>query len=332
MGDVLVTSRRPAWPACVVVLACLCSFLGAGLFATLSLRSPASSSGQAGALDRGWTSLSLGARESIARGIGGDESAFLIHRASSGRLVAAGGGVSSVFDESGVVATGGSGSSLRLGLESVGRGGSVAEVRNVVPVARANRVSYRRAGVEEWYANGPLGVEQGVTLATRPRGRGVLTLVVGRVAPGEAVRLVRDRSLLLIGRRGHRSLVYGALSVTDASGRHVPAWIATAGPLIVVRVNDVAARYPLRIDPLVYEAGAELTASDGVGGDDFGFSVAISGDTVVVGAGAHQIGPNRLQGAAYVFTQPSNGGWQDATQTAELTASDGTANDELAPR
>ena len=141
--------------------------------------------------------------------------------------------------------------------------------------------------------------------------------------------MVRDRSLLLIGRRGHRSLVYGALSVTDASGRHVPAWIATAGPLIVVRVNDVAARYPLRIDPLVYEAGAELTASDGVGGDDFGFSVAISGDTVVVGAGAHQIGPNRLQGAAYVFTQPSNGGWQDATQTAELTASDGTANDEF---
>jgi len=63
---------------------------------------------------------------------------------------------------------------------------------------------------------------------------------------------------------------------------------------------------------------AKLTASDGVSSDQFGHSVAISGDTVVVGARAH----DGFKGAAYVFEKPV-GGWSDMTQTAKLTASDG---------
>jgi uncharacterized repeat protein (TIGR03803 family) len=59
---------------------------------------------------------------------------------------------------------------------------------------------------------------------------------------------------------------------------------------------------------------AELTASDGAGGDAFGISVAISGSTAVVGAE----GKNFLAGVAYVFVS-SGTTW---TQQAELTASD----------
>ena len=69
---------------------------------------------------------------------------------------------------------------------------------------------------------------------------------------------------------------------------------------------------------------AELTASDGVGYDNFGNSLSISGNTVVVGAQAGGLGP----GAAYVYTEAS-GGWANMTQTAELTASDGVQNDEF---
>jgi hypothetical protein len=70
---------------------------------------------------------------------------------------------------------------------------------------------------------------------------------------------------------------------------------------------------------------AELTASDRAGGDEFGYSVAVSGSTVVVGASCHpasgygDCGP----GAAYVFVD-SGGTW---SQQAELTASDGAPND-----
>jgi nucleoside-specific outer membrane channel protein Tsx len=64
---------------------------------------------------------------------------------------------------------------------------------------------------------------------------------------------------------------------------------------------------------------AELTASDGGSYQDFGFSVAVSGSTIVVGAYNHPVGSNSSQGAAYVFVQ-SGASW---SQQAELTSSDG---------
>ncbi|MFH1109858.1 MAG: IPTL-CTERM sorting domain-containing protein [Planctomycetota bacterium] len=73
---------------------------------------------------------------------------------------------------------------------------------------------------------------------------------------------------------------------------------------------------------------AKLTASDGAAVDYFGYwkSVAVSGDTVVVGAVLDDIGPNVQQGSAYVFVKPA-GGWSDMTETAKFTASDGAAGD-----
>ncbi len=58
-------------------------------------------------------------------------------------------------------------------------------------------------------------------------------------------------------------------------------------------------------------------ASDGQAGDHFGFSVAISGSTVVVGADAAD-GSATDQGATYVFVR-SGTSWN---QQAKLTADD----------
>jgi hypothetical protein len=66
----------------------------------------------------------------------------------------------------------------------------------------------------------------------------------------------------------------------------------------------------------------KLTASDGAGGDYFGVSVAISGDTVVAGA----YGDDSWKGAAYVFDR-DQGGADNWDQVAKLTASDGAADD-----
>ena len=65
---------------------------------------------------------------------------------------------------------------------------------------------------------------------------------------------------------------------------------------------------------------AKLTASDGAANAVFGRAVAVSGNTMVVGAYHATVGGIE-QGAAYVFTE-SGSTW---TQTAELTASDGAA-------
>jgi hypothetical protein len=74
---------------------------------------------------------------------------------------------------------------------------------------------------------------------------------------------------------------------------------------------------------------AELTASDGQSNDNLGYSVAVSGRTIVAGADARQIGSNDNQGAAFVYTEPSHGWKTTNADTAELTSSNGVANDYL---
>jgi hypothetical protein len=69
---------------------------------------------------------------------------------------------------------------------------------------------------------------------------------------------------------------------------------------------------------------AELQANDGLAGDEFGYSVAISGDTIVVGSWRSNA-PTSNSGAAYVFVR-SGTTW---TQQRKLTASDGAADDEF---
>jgi hypothetical protein len=74
---------------------------------------------------------------------------------------------------------------------------------------------------------------------------------------------------------------------------------------------------------------AALTPSDA--GEGFGTSVAISGNTIIVGAANasnlnHQTPQNQGPGAAYIFVKPVSG-WKDMTETAKLTASDGADGD-----
>ena len=68
---------------------------------------------------------------------------------------------------------------------------------------------------------------------------------------------------------------------------------------------------------------AKLVAPDGRPDDSFGFSVALSGDTALIGARFANLGANANQGAAYVFTRTGTA-W---TQQTKLTVPDGVAGD-----
>jgi hypothetical protein len=99
--------------------------------------------------------------------------------------------------------------------------------------------------------------------------------------------------------------------------------VAVYGSTIVVGADHNAAGYAGAAYVFVRSNGvwsqqAELTASDGAVDDGFGASLALSGSTLVVGAPGHG-----STGAAYVFVR-SHGIW---SQEAELTASDGAADD-----
>lgn len=87
---------------------------------------------------------------------------------------------------------------------------------------------------------------------------------------------------------------------------------------------DSGSAYVFTRSGTTWSLQAKLTASDGAAGDQFGYSVAISGDTVVITAYADDDDANGIDsGSAYVFTR-SGTTW---SQQAKLTSGDAAAGD-----
>ncbi|MDB6071992.1 MAG: choice-of-anchor domain, partial [Verrucomicrobiales bacterium] len=219
------------------------------------------------------------------------------------------------------------------GLELVGYGEAIG-VRQ-----EAGRISYARAdGLTEWFVNDAKGLEQGWTLANRPE----------RAGPNGPVRLdfkvrggLRPQvspdggSLGFQNASGGAALTYGGLKAWDADGYTVDVRFVegvAGSPSIGVVVDDAEAKYPITVDPIAQQA--YLKASNTGEADHFGYSVSVSGDTVVVGApqeDSNAVGINGNQannlsvssGAAYVFTR-SGSVWM---QQAYLKASNAGALD-----
>jgi hypothetical protein len=82
--------------------------------------------------------------------------------------------------------------------------------------------------------------------------------------------------------------------------------------------SNSGSAYVFELSGSTWTETAKLTASDGAAGDNFGWSVSLSGDRALIGAPFDDDG-----GLAYVF-ELSGSIW---TETAKLTASDGTASD-----
>jgi len=197
-----------------------------------------------------------------------------------------------------------------------------------------NRTVYHWGdGLEEWFINDQRGLEHGYTVNQPPAGSGDTLrfelAVRGGLAPkiNEGARAVR-----FVDASGGTALTYSGLKVWDADGKLLDAAFAPAGDLLALSVDTRGARYPITIDPLAQQA--YLKASNTEAGDEFGFSVAVSGATVVVGAPGEDSGASGINGdqanngainagAVYVFVRNA-GGW---IQQAYLKASNTNAND-----
>ena len=91
-------------------------------------------------------------------------------------------------------------------------------------------------------------------------------------------------------------------------------------------LNDISEN-PDQGSAHVFAAGTQeqvkLLANDGAASDAFGLSVAISGNTAIIGAYADDVGANSNQGSAYIFVR-SGTTW---SLQQKITASDGAAED-----
>ena len=281
-------------------------------------RSGASSYARSGASShrKGLSSLPLAAQGPVSEALGAADPAYQVSAFNGGFAAASPAQHLRLrFGRSGVSLSSGA-AHVGLSLRAVGYGASLRALGEVTPRVKANRVLYERAGLSEWYVNGPRGLEQGFTIPRAPSGGhpdGALTLSMALSGNAHASLGSGGQSITL-SRKGGPVLRYSGLRATDAKGRVLHSWLALHAGRLLLRVDARSAHYPLRIDPFVQQGG-KLTGSGESGEGLLGFSVALSsnGNTALVGGP----GDSGKAGAAWVFTR-SEGKW---TQQQELKGS-----------
>ena len=185
----------------------------------------------------------------------------------------------------GAVHVTGPGWTFGLALVAWGREGALVPAADIEPRVDGRRVEYPRGDLTEWYVNEARGLEQGFTIEAAPAGEdGPLQLVLavegglcGRVLGG-------DRDARFEDAEGNAILHYAGLRAWDAAGRELEASLAVDGSRLSIRVEDEGARYPLHVDPWIATEEARLALLGGSFANGFGGSVAVEGDTAVVGA------------------------------------------------
>ncbi|WP_206212380.1 FG-GAP repeat protein, partial [Wenzhouxiangella sp. XN79A] len=222
-----------------------------------------------------------------------------------------------------------------LALAGWGRAGALAPVATPEQVrAEGTRAVYRYGdGLEEWFINDRRGLEHGFTVHAPPPGASSdgtdeLAFALDVIGDLRARIEASGRDVAFVDGHGQTRLTYAGLKVWDADGVVLPARFLAGGDRLELRVQADTARYPITIDPLAQQA--YLKASNTEAGDEFGFSVAVSGDTVVVGAPGEDSDATGVDGdqasnaadnagAAYVFVRAGTGWSQQAYLKASNT-------------
>ncbi len=208
-----------------------------------------------------------------------------------------------------------------LQLRSYGFPGQERSVTHARATAAVEKFSYQwDSNLTEWFVNASGGLEHGFTLASRPgNGASALSLhlaVRGTLTP----RISPDgRWVSFLDAHGAAALNYAGLKVTDAWGRELVARFTQEPRGLRLDVDERGAVYPITVDPIAQQAYLKpVRVATTQVNHWFGYSVAVSGDTVVVGApqeDSSSLGVNgtpndsaEKAGATYVFVR-SAGAW-----------------------
>jgi hypothetical protein len=223
-----------------------------------------------------------------------------------------------------------------LRLAAYGYEGQMRRVSKSKSAADVEKVSYEwDANLREWWINGE-AVEHGYTLTSPPgKGHGLRFVlnILGTLRP----RVASDcTGVDFAGGDGVTVLNYSGLRVIDATGRQLTAKFTAAPGALHLDIDDTQARYPLTVDPIIQQQ--RLVPSNAGPSDNFGAAVAISGDTIVVGApfeDSSSTGVNSTPdeaatdaGAAYVFVKrPGSLFWDQQAYLKPATVGTTQASD-----
>ena len=267
-------------------------------------------------------------RHAISSAIGRDQSAYHAASGAAGATFAnPANGFTAALNAGKLHLTAGA-NTWDIALMGLGYGNAIKPVGAAQTSSNGNRVDSNFGPIDQWYINGPDGLEQGFDVAPQADAGGSLTVELALGGDLTAtVKSARD-GLNLNRPDGSSALGYSGLVANDATGKALPSWLEVRADGdhqdLLIHVDTTGAQGQITIDPFVQEA--KLTV--GGASDKFGYSVSISGKTVVVGAPPPVVDASGAvgQGAAYLFTE-QNTGWADTTHAAKLTSTAGMADD-----
>ncbi|MEW6125519.1 MAG: HYR domain-containing protein [Acidobacteriota bacterium] len=223
---------------------------------------------------------------------------------------------------------------LSLRLQSYGYGERQMQLGAGEMTATDNRLEIKRTvsgmasehtqTISEWYINSESGLEQGFTLDRAPiRRQKSDELKLLLKVEGASIQMATDKPAIELKLDCGGELRYDKLLAWDATGKKLAARMMREADGIALLVNDTDAVYPLTIDPLFSQvkkiSGIETSS-------EFGAAVAISKDTVVIGAPLSNGLLFTDAGLAFVFTR-NQGGADNWGQVQLLLASDGNSFD-----
>ena len=169
-------------------------------------------------------------------------------------------------------------------------------------------------------AEGTLTVEFGTSVAMDGD-----TLIVGAPRERNAENVIRGAAYIFV--RNGAGWTQQAKLVSNAATTNFGFSVALSGDTAIVGAHfenigsnsNQGAAYVFVRNGAIWTMEQKLVNSDGVPGSQFGYSVAIDGNTVLISAFAHRIS-NVEKGAAYVFTKVNN------TWTQQIQLTDGNGN------
>jgi hypothetical protein len=184
---------------------------------------------------------------------------------------------------------------------------------------------------ERW-VNSTMDLEQWFILNHHPRGAASgRPLTLQLTLDSDLIASQEDNNIRFVNRSDTTSITYNKLKVWDVTGRQLPARMQLDVRIqkLSLMIDDSSARYPLIIDPS-FQQQAYVKATNSEVNDRFGRSVAIAGNTLVVGApgeASNATGINGDQsdnsadnaGAAYIFTRTGSTWSQQAYLKASNT-------------
>ena len=218
--------------------------------------------------------------------------------------------------------------------------GGTPEVR-----ASGQRLGYQwDENVEEWFVNDQRGLEHGFILKERPHGAAVgeaLTFTMASIGPLKPSVSADAKTVYFRDAVGAPVLNYSGLKAWDAEGTILTSRFERGNDgQFHIAVEETHAVYPITIDPIAQQAYLKASNNGGSTNDWFGRDVAVSGDTVVVGAALEDsstTGVNSIpndgaedSGAAYIFVRDGTTWSQQAYLKASNTKAEVLFGDSVA--